>query len=280
MSAKVLSVDSAWSLLLEARSRDWCGRASLALEQDGMVLEITRDGAWFSAAEVLPEAVSLLDGFAPLVVPCERLAIAQLGQSLDGRIATECGASHYINGVAARTHLHRLRAVVDAVVVGVGTANADDPRLSVRHVPGPQPARVILDPRGRAEPGLQLFHDDLAPVLQLVAAGAAVCPAGVRRCVLAAADGVFEPAAVLDALAARGLTRVLVEGGGATVSRFVAAGVLDRLHVLVAPMLIGSGRAGLSLPVIDSLDSALRPACRIARCGEDVLFDLDLRPRA
>jgi riboflavin biosynthesis pyrimidine reductase len=87
----------------------------------------------------------------------------------------------------------------------------------------------------------------------------------------------FAPAAVISLLAARGAQRILVEGGGITVSRFLAAGALDRLHVVVAPMLIGSGRPGLSLPAIDHLDQALRPAHRRESLGEDVLYELQLR---
>ena len=74
--------------------------------------------------------------------------IGQIGQSLDGRIATASGQSHYINGPAAIVHLHRLRALVDAVIVGIGTVTADDPRLTVRRVEGPSPARVVIDPQG------------------------------------------------------------------------------------------------------------------------------------
>ena len=82
---------------------------------------------------------------------------------------------------------------------------------------------------------------------------------------------------VLEALRARGLRRILVEGGGVTVSRFLQAGALTRLHVTVAPMLIGSGRHALTLPPIASLDQALRPRCHLFHLGDDVLFDLDLR---
>jgi riboflavin biosynthesis pyrimidine reductase len=70
---------------------------------------------------------------------------------------------------------------------------------------------------------------------------------------------------------------VLIEGGGITISRFVQAGVVDRLHVTVAPLLIGSGRPALTLTAIESLDQALRPPCRHFRLGQDILFDLDLR---
>src|SRR5215470_3919154 len=77
------------------------------------------------------------------------VVVGQIGQSLDGRIATNSGHSHYINGPGGLDHLHRLRALVDAVLIGVRTALVDDPQLTVRRVQGPNPARVILDPRGR-----------------------------------------------------------------------------------------------------------------------------------
>ena len=102
-------------------------------------------------------------------------------------------------------------------------------------------------------------------------------PAGVEPLVLPLhpVHG-FDPATLLGALAASGLGRVLVEGGGLTVSRFLQAGVLHRLHIMVAPMLIGSGRPGVCLPPVTSLEGALRPACRVFACGDDSLFDLAL----
>src|ERR1043166_8901727 len=76
------------------------------------------------------------------------VVVGQYGQSIDARTATVTGHSHYVNGEAGLDHLHRLRALVDAVVVGVGTAVADDPQLTVRRVKGPNPARVVIDPKG------------------------------------------------------------------------------------------------------------------------------------
>ena len=89
--------------------------------------------------------------FGPLKagVADDLVVVGQIGQSLDGRIATSSGHSKYINGPAGLAHLHRLRALVDAVVIGVGTALADDPQLTVRRVAGPHPVRVVIDPRGR-----------------------------------------------------------------------------------------------------------------------------------
>jgi len=94
------------------------------------------------------------------------------------------------------------------------------------------------------------------------------------------ADGRFDPAEVVRFLGTCGLSRILVEGGGVTVSHFLEAGVLDRLHITVAPLLMGSGRPSLTLPPIRRMDGALRPRTRIFRLGQDVLFDLDLRSGA
>ena len=89
-------------------------------------------------------------------------------------------------------------------------------------------------------------------------------------------DGRIAPAAILAALAERGLRRILIEGGADTVSRFLAAGCLDRLHVVVAPIILGSGRAGFALPPIERADQALRAPMRTHRLDDEVLFDCDL----
>ena len=205
------------------------------------------------------------------------VVVAQLGQSLDGRIATNSGHSHYINGPAGLDHLHRLRALVDAVVIGVRTALVDDPQLTVRRVAGPSPARVVLDPRGRLSPGARVLAADGVRRL-VVTAGAdrPALPDGVEVVALAAADGHIAPAAVLAALAARGLRRVLVEGGARTISGFLSAGCLDRLHVLVAPVILGTGQSSLTLAPIERVDHALRPPTRAYPLGDEVLFDCDL----
>ncbi|MGB8140872.1 MAG: dihydrofolate reductase family protein, partial [Pseudolabrys sp.] len=104
------------------------------------------------------------------------MVVGQIGQSLDGRIATETGHSKYINGPAGLAHLHRLRALVDGVVVGVGTAIADDPQLTVRRVSGPQPVRVVIDPKGRLSTDARIFAADGVRRLLIVAQGAACRP--------------------------------------------------------------------------------------------------------
>ena len=206
--------------------------------------------------------------------------VAQLGQTLDGRIATVTGASRYISGREALCHLHRLRATVDAVVVGVGTVVADDPLLTVRMAKGPNPTRVVIDAAGRLPATARLLHDGAAPVLVATAEGVAVPPGCIPLCVARAPGAAIDPHTLLAALAARGLRRVLVEGGADTISRFLDADAIDLLHVLVAPMILGSGKPCLSMRPIDRLDDALRPATEVHLFDDgDVLFTCALRTR-
>ncbi len=205
------------------------------------------------------------------------VVVAQIGQSLDGRVATETGHSHYINGPAGLAHLHRLRALVDAVVIGVGTALADDPQLTVRRVTGPQPARVVIDARGRLSAGAKMLAKDGVRRLVVTGAGAKPpLPSDIEIVGLPKTDGQIAPAAILAALTERGLRRVLIEGGADTVSRFLAAKCLDRLHIMVAPIILGSGRASFSLPPIARVDEALLTPISVHRLDDEVLFDCDL----
>lgn len=206
------------------------------------------------------------------------VVVAQLGQSLDGRIATATGASKYISGFEALKHLHRLRAEVDAVMVGVGTLIADDPALTVRHVDGPNPTRVVIDPSGRAPHDMQILTDGLAPVVFITHPGATV-PKGAGQIELPPEEnGCFSPQSIIAALQEYGLPRVLVEGGADTLARFLDAEAIDLLHVLVAPIILGSGKAGFSLAPIDQLDEAIRPRTTVHLFNDgDVLFTCDLR---
>ncbi|HSP25383.1 MAG TPA: RibD family protein [Saliniramus sp.] len=209
--------------------------------------------------------------------------VAQLGQSLDGRIATVTGDSKYINGEAALDHLHAIRAHVDAVVVGIGTVLADDPQLTVRRAQGRNPARVIIDPRGRLPHDAQCvtLQDDARRIVIRRAGDAAPLPAGVEAIEIAGpADAALAPGDIVTALGRAGFARILIEGGARTVSDFIHAGCVDRLHMLVAPVLIGSGIPGLTLPTIEKLEGALRPVTKAYLLeGGDVLFDCDLRRR-
>ncbi|WP_238705794.1 GTP cyclohydrolase II [Serinicoccus chungangensis] len=208
------------------------------------------------------------------------VVLAQLGQSLDGFIATRTGDAAFVTGEQDREHLHRLRALVDAVVVGAATVACDDPRLTVRAVTGPHPVRVVLDPRGVTPTEAAVLTDGAAPTLWVVGGDRPVGPVGEHVEVLRwPGAGPMEPRAVLDLLAARGLHRVLVEGGGRLVSAFVRAGAVDRLYLTTAPVLIGDGVPGLRVAGEDLLSDALRPPARRYQLGEDTVTELDLRRR-
>src|SRR6267142_910308 len=218
----------------------------------------------FRALQALPAPWE--ERFGPLKAGAtdDLVVVGQFGQSLDGRVATESGHSHYINGPAGLAHLHRLRALVDVVVVGVGTALADDPQLTVRHVVGPDPARVVIDPRGRLAAHARLFARNGVRRLVVTAEGTcAQWPDDVDVMTVPATDGTIAPAAILAGLAERGFKRLLIEGGSHTVSRFLMARCLDRLHIVVAPIILGAGRGGVVLPPVARCEEALRPPMQL-----------------
>lgn len=239
--------------------------------------ETEQNGALANTRAVYPGEgpAGIFDPF-PAAPDDRPFVIAQLGLSLDGRIATPTGESLGINGTAALDHLHRIRAHVDAVVVGVGTIEADNPRLNVRRTQGRNPARVVIDPTGRAGPSGQWLAADGARLMLVTATGAA--PPRAETVTLTLENGRIPPRAILDALFARGLRRILIEGGARTVSAFIDAGCVDRLHLLMAPVILGSGKAGLELAPISGMSGAMRPKTKAYLLpGGDVIFDCDLR---
>ncbi|MGW7368902.1 RibD family protein, partial [Streptomyces sp. NPDC054841] len=272
--ARTLDAPGAWDLLLGLRTEAEAEAVGLLRDADGR-------RRWRDASH---EADVLADRYLPLCLAGPRFTFAQLGQSLDGFIATRKGDADYVTGAQDREHLHRLRALSDAVVVGAGTAVADDPRLTVRACAGPNPVRVVLDPHRRVPMRRQVFTDGAAPTLWVVSADSecgrdAADTEGMTGVdVLVLPDSAaFAPRRLVHELGRRGLGRVMVEGGGVTVSRFLHDGALHRLYVTVAPVLIGDGVPGLGFPGPDLMRDALRPPVRRAALGEDTLFELDLR---
>ena len=213
---------------------------------------------------------------APVPAGCS-FVLGRIAQSLDGYIATRGGESVWISGPDDLRHTHQLRALSDAVVVGAKTIRADNPRLTTRLVDGPSPVRVVLDPDCRLDDTYRVFHD--GPETLLLCApemanagrvgGAVVLP--VRR----GSDG-LDIVAILALLRTRGLRRIFVEGGGVTVSRFLAAGALDRLHVTVAPLVMGGGVPAFPLPPVERLEEGRRFAWTAHQIGADVLLDIPL----
>jgi riboflavin-specific deaminase-like protein len=229
---------------------------------------------------------ALIDLYLPVcsATIAQPLTVGHLGQSLDGFIATHAGDSQFVTGRENILHLHRMRALCDAIIVGAGTVAADDPQLTTRHVPGPSPLRVIFDPtRGLGE-HYRVFRDASAETLYVCARSLArPGESHFGRARLVAIDDDQDQEAGVDIadllrlLRHRGCARIFVEGGGVTVSTFLEAGLLDRLQIAIAPLIIGDGRPAIRLEPRPALRDCQRPGCRVFRMGLDVLFDCDLR---
>jgi diaminohydroxyphosphoribosylaminopyrimidine deaminase / 5-amino-6-(5-phosphoribosylamino)uracil reductase len=204
--------------------------------------------------------------------------VGQLGQSLDGRIALPCGESKYINGEGGLNHLHLLRAHVDAVMVGIGTVLADDPRLDVRRVDGHNPARIVIDPRGKLPLSARLLKNDGVRRMVISHQANPYLPFDIEQLVVQPDKGIIPPKTILQTLGQKGFKRILLEGGARTLSFFLQHHCLDRLHMLIAPVILGAGQTGINYPAPACLAEALRPQSRcVILQGGDVLFDLDLR---
>ena len=216
-----------------------------------------------------------LDLYVPLVGTADSPQIfAQIGQSLDGRIATVSGDAQDVSGPNGLEHLHRLRVLADAVVIGVKTALHDDPQLTVRMARGKNPARVVIDPDGRLPDSAKVLADDGTRriVIQAVDRPRAV---GVEVIKLARAEWIAAHD-IVEALRDVGLKNLLIEGGAITIAQFLEAGLLDRLHVAIAPLLIGAGPQGLTLSPVATLAQARRLKSKAYCLGSDVLFDCKL----
>jgi riboflavin-specific deaminase-like protein len=297
------AAEAAWNLILAAAALadrlDREGRpVAFTTDQASRLQPADPDGAdgvlaWRPGAGwhvLLPPddaRAGLLSLYLPICSASARrpMTIAHLGQSLDGFIATHSGDSRFVTGDDNMVHMHRLRALCDAVVVGAGTVAADDPQLTTRLVPGPSPLRVVLDPNRRLTPSARVFVDRSAQTLYCCDRSRILDhETHVGAAAIVGLDGHADrprAAELLDVLRARGCVRVFVEGGGVTVSAFLAANLLDRLQIAISPVLIGSGRAAIRLAPTERLSDCRRPVCRVFRMGDDVLFDcaLDVEAR-
>lgn len=199
------------------------------------------------------EAQQLIKAWTKFITTGQSYLMLKLAISLDGRIATRSGASKWITGPESRLRVQSLRAAHDAVMVGVNTVLADNPRLTVRDVPGRSPVRVIVDSKLRIPTTAQVVQTATqTPTCVVTTVGApkaqedALHALGVRVIrVPPTAEGRCEPAVMLRELAAREVVNVMCEGGSELGGSLLASGLADELHVFVAPLLLGPrGRPG------------------------------------
>jgi diaminohydroxyphosphoribosylaminopyrimidine deaminase/5-amino-6-(5-phosphoribosylamino)uracil reductase len=293
-----LSTDDAWTILLALADRAKRGEAitvptPIGYSDDKTEIDASSDvvlhvdpeapRCWYWDAAVAGQqdtaVASMLDIYMPLCVGevANTLVIAHLGQSLDGRIATRTGASQFITGDENIVHTHRLRALFDAVLVGANTASTDNPRLTTRRASGDNATRVLLDPQCSVDPEASIFTDGIAKTMVLCDSGFMPAEHVGIHIGLKTTEGFIPPKDIIAALHEQGLKRIFVEGGGVTVSQFLQAGALHRLHVCVAPMIIGSGRPSFQLPEVDALDQCIFLKAQHFTSGDDLLFDCQLR---
>ena len=206
-------------------------------------------------------------------------------QTLDGRIAGAGGHSRWISSLPARRYAHRLRSVHDAVLVGAGTVRHDDPELTVRLVRGKNPLRIVLDSRLNIPLKAGILRDqDRAPTLVVAAPNApedklqALAGLGVETLLVAAtAAGEIKLPELFRKLGQRGITSVLVEGGGAIITSVLRERLADRLAVVVAPKIIGRGVDAVGELGLATMDRALQlTAVQWRRLGPDILCTGDI----
>jgi len=204
------------------------------------------------------------------------LVTLSYAQSLDGSIATRSGHPLALSGSESLVLTHRLRAAHDAILVGIGTVLADNPRLSVRLAPGLDPQPVVVDSRLRFPPYANLLRHGRAPWIAtsegadperreaLTAAGAVVFPVSSN-------NGWVDLANLLQHLGDKGINSLMVEGGAQIITSFLTARLVDQVVITLAPMLVGG------LRVVDRLGPAMKPFPRLRRLlyqpmGEDLVL--------
>ncbi len=251
-----------------------CGQGLARLREAGLEVEV-------GVCEA--EARALNAAFFTWVTLGRPLGILKAGMSLDGKIATRAGEARWITGQAARRRAHQMRAEVDAVIVGAETALRDDPMLTARDAPAPrQPLRVVADSHARLPLEHQLVRT-ARQVRTLVATTpgapadrvAALTAAGVEVLVVEGPGPRVNLRALAGALAKRDVTSLLIEGGGTLHAAALEAGIVDRVALFVAPLLLGGRDA---VPVLGGSGAAtLGEAWRLAdveveRIGDDCLI--------
>ena len=216
------------------------------------------------------------------------LLTLKVAQTIDGRVATRTGDSRWISGEAARTRVHEWRAALDGVLVGTGTARSDDPRLTVRHVEGPQPQRIVLDRTGALPPDRTLFTDDHADRTTAVLGEERPRPAYADALTEAGGHVLRVPETPDEHLDLRALLRrlgtdggretepiqsLLVEAGPGLATALFRQDLVDRFFCFVAPKVVGEGRPSVGDLDIAEMKNALTFAeQRWEPIGDDVLL--------
>jgi len=243
---------------------------------------LRRAGVDVALGEGREEAERLLEAYLKHRRTGLPFVIAKFACSLDGRIAAASGDSRWVSGPRTRAWAHRLRTQVDAIAVGSQTVLVDDPQLTAR--PGGrlarrQPLRVVVDSRGRTPPTAQVLGPGAPTLVATTEASSpawreALQAAGAEVAVLPAREGRVDLRALLSLLGRRGVLTLLVEGGGVLLGSFFDQGLVDKVHAVIAPMVIGAREAPMAVAGRGAVRMAQAVRLRdvsVRRLGEDVL---------
>ena len=204
-------------------------------------------------------------------------------QSLDGRIATSRGDSRWISSEPSQRFAHRLRAQHDAIMVGIETVRVDDPLLTVRAVKGRNPLRIVLDSRLRIPLKAQVLQGEGKTIVVTTDAQDKKRVQTIQQqgkevlVVQRNTEGRVDLQSLIQVLAERGISSILVEGGREVITSLLKGGLVNRGVVITAPLILGKGIEGIGDLGIKDLKGAMRPSnYKVRRVGEDVIFDLRL----
>ena len=198
---------------------------------------------------------SILEILIPILREKKKLTIAQLGQSLDGRIALNNGNSHYINNKKGIHYLHCLRSISDAIIVGSNTIKKDDPQLTTRKIKGNNPRRIIIDGSLSLTNKYKIFNDGYKNIIFTKSKKNKL----LNNTTIIRLDKKNFTKNIINQINKLEYKYILIEGGSKTISEFINNKYIDLLQFIIAPIIIGSGINSLNLKEITNLNKALRP---------------------
>ncbi len=215
---------------------------------------------------------SILNILLPVLRKNKKLVIAQIGQSIDGRIALNNGNSHYINNPKSIIYLHCLRSISDAIIVGSNTIKKDDPLLTTRKIKGTNPKRIIIDGSLSLNNKYKIFNDGNENIIFTKS------NKNIRlnnSTIIRLKEKNFTKNFIRQIKKLK-YKNILVEGGSKTISELINNKYIDILQFMIAPILIGSGINSLNLKEISNLNKAIRPKHNFNELENEIIVNLFL----
>ena len=215
---------------------------------------------------------SILNILLPILRKNKKLVIAQIGQSIDGRIALNNGNSHYINNTKSIIYLHCLRSISDAIIVGSNTIKKDDPLLTTRKIKGTNPKRIIIDGSLSLNNKYKIFNDGNKNIIFTKS------NKNIRlnnSTIIRLKEKNFTKNFIMQIKKLK-YKNILVEGGTKTISELINNKYIDILQFMIAPILIGSGINSLNLKEISNLNKAIRPKHNFNELENEIIVNLFL----